>query len=223
MTGDYLFVDRIDQLAVRDGQPPLDVLGQQQVFREQGGADYTVTAVSAVDRRTGEYLTFHVASVKDGQPGAVCVAMLPGDSHRDGSTPANEEPYLLLARHWRVSTGAWAWEFPRGMGEPGESPEQTAVRELCEETGLKADAAHARVLQTMHADTGVLRDVIAIVTIDLPAAASTAGAAPRTDWELSNLRWVHLSAVRQMVAAGLISDGITLAALMVVEARHAAA
>ena len=34
----------------------------------------------------------------------------------------------------RVSTGLWA--LPKGTPEPGETREQTALREVCEETGL---------------------------------------------------------------------------------------
>ena len=42
---------------------------------------------------------------------------------------------LLLVRR-RVSEGTLSWQFPAGAIEPGESPEQAAVRETQEETGL---------------------------------------------------------------------------------------
>src|SRR3989344_7944622 len=50
-------------------------------------------------------------------------------------TVENKEPeYILLKRklHWK------GWEFTKGKIEPGETKEQTAKRELREETGLGA-------------------------------------------------------------------------------------
>jgi 8-oxo-dGTP diphosphatase len=41
----------------------------------------------------------------------------------------------LLARR-RRSEGNLSWQFPAGEQEPGETPEQTAVREVAEEVGL---------------------------------------------------------------------------------------
>ena len=41
------------------------------------------------------------------------------------------EWWVLLVQHKK---GFWA--FPKGHAEPGETPRETAIRELCEETGL---------------------------------------------------------------------------------------
>lgn len=179
---------------VSDGEPPLKILDKKTVFQEQGGADFTVTQVKLKDLSTGNRFAVHYASVKGARPGAVCVA------EHDGR--------MLLARHWRVSTESWEWEFPRGMGERGESPEQTALREFHEETGLHADADSAALLQYMHADTGVMKDSIAVVGLTVSDAVPDAG----HDWELSNLTWCSGQAMNQMIAAGEIADGITLAA-----------
>lgn len=54
---------------------------------------------------------------------------------RDG-----EPEYLLIKAGGR-------WSFPKGLVERGESPEQTALREIAEETGLPA--AGLRVLQPL--------------------------------------------------------------------------
>lgn len=88
---------------VEDGIPPLDIQSETEVFREQGGAGFTVTKNTAVVRSTGEHLQFHVASVRDGKTGAVCIAE---QILSDGTST------FLLARHWRVATRQWAWEFP---------------------------------------------------------------------------------------------------------------
>ncbi|MFW6367109.1 MAG: NUDIX domain-containing protein [bacterium] len=50
--------------------------------------------------------------------------------------PGNE---LLLVRQYRPPVEAWTIEFPAGLVDDEESPEQTARRELREETGYCAD------------------------------------------------------------------------------------
>ena len=45
----------------------------------------------------------------------------------------------LVTRRAEGRIFAGQWEFPGGKIEPGESPEQAAVRELREETGLVAE------------------------------------------------------------------------------------
>ncbi len=48
-----------------------------------------------------------------------------------GFVIVNDNKYLLL--HYKIGH----WGFPKGHIEKGESPEQAAVRELVEETGIK--------------------------------------------------------------------------------------
>jgi 8-oxo-dGTP diphosphatase len=51
---------------------------------------------------------------------------------------AHEGRVLMVRR--RVKEGRLSWQFPAGKIEPGESPEQAAVRETQEETGLRVRA-----------------------------------------------------------------------------------
>jgi 8-oxo-dGDP phosphatase len=44
---------------------------------------------------------------------------------------------VLLVRH---TYGRLNWELPGGGSEPGEGPDETAARELREETGLRAES-----------------------------------------------------------------------------------
>jgi len=43
---------------------------------------------------------------------------------------------LLLNKEFRLATGEWVYNFPAGLIDPGEEPEESAKRELWEETGL---------------------------------------------------------------------------------------
>ena len=44
---------------------------------------------------------------------------------------------VLLNREFRLAPGCYVYNFPAGLIDPGETPEQAAKRELFEETGLE--------------------------------------------------------------------------------------
>ncbi len=43
---------------------------------------------------------------------------------------------ILINREYRMATARWVCNFPAGLIDPGETPEESAKRELREETGL---------------------------------------------------------------------------------------
>ncbi len=60
----------------------------------------------------------------------------------------NAASLLLIKRKWEPDKGKWA--FPGGMMETDrENLETTAVRELLEETGVKADVSELRLLDIL--------------------------------------------------------------------------
>lgn len=44
---------------------------------------------------------------------------------------------ILINKEFRLAVGDWVYNFPAGLIDPGEEPEESAVRELWEETGLE--------------------------------------------------------------------------------------
>lgn len=92
-------------------------------------------------------------------------------------------PHVLVIRH--ENGGHWA--FPKGHVEGRETEEQTAAREILEETGLKVklDTGFRRVV-TFSPKPGVLKDVVYF------AAESTGGKLKRQKEEVLEMRWLTL-------------------------------
>ena len=44
--------------------------------------------------------------------------------------------HILISREYRMAMAQWIYNFPAGLIDPGETPEESAGRELREETGL---------------------------------------------------------------------------------------
>jgi ADP-ribose pyrophosphatase len=59
---------------------------------------------------------------------------------------------IILVRQYRPAVERFTLEIPSGLLEPGESPHQTALRELREETGYVAEQAEH--IGTLVPDTG---------------------------------------------------------------------
>lgn len=44
---------------------------------------------------------------------------------------------ILINKEFRLAVGGWVYNFPAGLIDPGEEPQESAKRELWEETGLE--------------------------------------------------------------------------------------
>lgn len=51
--------------------------------------------------------------------------------------PVDDQQRALVMWRHRIGTDTWAWEFPMGLVEDGEEPQDAAARELEEETGWR--------------------------------------------------------------------------------------
>ena len=102
--------------------------------------------------------------------------------------------HVLMVRR-RVKEGELSWQFPAGGIEAGETPEEAAVRETLEETGLKVEAT-ALNGQRVHPKTQREMFYTACRVIDGEAHVADAD-------ELDAVAWVTLTEIPELVPYGL--------------------
>ena len=121
--------------------------------------------------------------------------------------PLVDADTVVLIQNHRPTVGETLLELPAGTREPGESPEQTAARELIEETGYRAGT-----LQKMcefYSAPGICDELMHLyVATDL-----TAGQHAREAVEQIENQLVHRSEVRDLIAQGAIRDAKSLVGL----------
>ncbi|WP_318201073.1 NUDIX hydrolase [Streptomyces sp. SCL15-4] len=101
---------------------------------------------------------------------------------------------VLMVRR-RVKEGELSWQFPAGGIEEGETPEEAAVRETLEETGLKVEAV-SLIGQRVHPKTGREMSYTACRVIDGEAHVAD-------EDELDSVAWVTLAEIPGLVPYGL--------------------
>lgn len=101
---------------------------------------------------------------------------------------------VLMARR-RAKEGDLSWVFPGGAIEPGETPEDAAVREVAEETGLHVEAVKT-LGDRVHPKSGVPMFYIAVNLVDGTAIVGDAE-------ELDAIAWVTLGEIPDYVPYGL--------------------
>ena len=115
---------------------------------------------------------------------------------------------IILIRNERFVVGETLWELPAGTLEPGESPDQTARRELIEETGY--ECAGLKPLTTFYSSPGICNEVLyAYVAEDLSFVGQNLDECEKITVE--TLPWPQ---VLQMIQNHEIRDGKSLATLL---------
>ncbi|MDE2880912.1 MAG: NUDIX hydrolase [Acidobacteriota bacterium] len=128
-------------------------------------------------------------------PGAVAIVAV---------TP---ERRLVMVRQYRYAAGRFLLEIPAGTLEPGEHPEDTARRELREETGYSARTL--RPLGSFFSAPGFCDEVIHLFR----AEGLTPGEQDTDFGEDIDLVEIPVAEGRRRLAAGGFEDAKTLAGL----------
>ena len=101
---------------------------------------------------------------------------------------------ILLSREYRMAVGGFAYNFPAGLIDEGENPEEAAARELWEETGLKLVSID-EVLPMSFSGVGVTNEKSCCVigTAEGEFAPST------SDEEEIEARWYTKEEIRELL------------------------
>lgn len=126
-----------------------------------------------------------------------------------GVVPIDDEDHTWLVGQYRYPTASYSWEMPEGGSPPHETREQTAARELLEETGLSAGTM-TPLLSDVHMSNSVTDErAWAFIATDL-----TQGAPTPEDTEELRLWRLPVDQVIDMVLNDKIADSFTVMAFL---------
>ena len=141
----------------------------------------------------------------DGEPGIYGIVHM--QRHATGVVPVDADGYTWLVGQYRYPLDLYSWEIPEGGGPHDQAPEETARRELLEETGLTASRWDD--LGTIHLSNCVTDEVCYLYL----ARDLTLGTACPDSEEQLQLRRLPLVEAMAMVHDGRITDAVSIIAL----------
>jgi ADP-ribose pyrophosphatase len=129
-------------------------------------------------------------------PGAVTILPLLTDNE------------VVLIRNERFVVGEILWELPAGTLEKNEHPQETAARELIEETGYKA--SHIEYINMFYTTPGFCNERMYVyVAKNLEFVGQDLDETERITTEIKTV-----DEVKKMIREGSIRDGKTIAAFL---------
>lgn len=131
-----------------------------------------------------------------------------------GVVALDDQDRLLMVGQYRYAMNAYSWEIPEGGCPLGTRPLEAAKRELREETGYRARTW--RKLLTMHLSNSVSDERAEIYE----ARGLSPGAAEPDDTERLEVVWVPFAEALNHVRRGLITDAISVAAILAIASAH---
>ncbi len=130
--------------------------------------------------------------------GAVVVAM-------------DEQQNLCVIKQFRQTVNDWLWEFPAGLIDPHEPAEQTAQRELKEETGCSA--RQWQTLGSTLTSPGFCDERLHLFL----ATELDKGQAHHEAHEFIEIHWLPLNEVKELVHCGAMDDAKSIVTLYKLE------
>lgn len=126
-----------------------------------------------------------------------------------GVIPIDKDLNTWLVGQFRFTLNEWSWEIPEGGGPPGQSPLETAQRELREETGLTA-SRWTQILK-LHTSNSVTDEAGFIFMAEDLAEGEKSPEETEADMRIWKL---PLRDAIQMAIDGKITDSISVMALL---------
>lgn len=170
-----------------------DQINEQVLLRT---SRFSVNALEIVDAN-GQRLTREVVR----HPGAVVLL------------PRLDDGRIVLIENHRHAVGETLLELPAGTIDPGETPEQTATRELTEETGYTA--AKLEKIHEFYSCPGICDELMHLYL----ATELTAGEPDREATEQIENRIVRQDEIAGLIASGAVRDAKTLVGLYALLSR----
>jgi ADP-ribose pyrophosphatase len=143
---------------------------------------------------------------RDGSTGPY-TRLIPVAGHGGAAVLPLVDGSIILIQHQRHATRASHWEIPRGFGDIGEPPEETARREIREELGVPDP--ELLQLGSVHPDTGASN-----VSTKLYLARLRDIGQIETNEGIDKVRRLAPEQLEMMVQNGEITDSFTLAAIL---------
>jgi ADP-ribose pyrophosphatase len=130
----------------------------------------------------------------------------------------NEQDQIILVSHYRHPVGGMLWELPAGMCDRhDETPEQTARRELSEETGLRAQSW--TTLMDLHPSPGMSSETARVfLAQDLSSGDPTGEAHGEEAWLIT--QWMALGDAVNWVGSGRITNALAVAGILATSHYH---
>ncbi|GAA3220174.1 NUDIX hydrolase [Pseudonocardia petroleophila] len=164
------------------------VAGERQVYANE----WVTVDLAEVGLPSGERFEHHVVTMK---PAAMTVVL-----------DDVGERVLMAWRH-RFAPDVWNWELPGGLLDPGETPAETAAREVEEETGYRPRSVEHLV--TFEPNVGMVRNAHHVFL-----ARGAEKVAEATELNEGTFEWVPLADVPELIRTQKIVNSGSLVGLL---------
>ncbi len=176
---------------------------------QQTGNPWTVLSSTTHYENPWIEVIEHKVLTPAGKPGIYGVVRPRGLA--TGVVPIDDEGRVTLVGQFRFPLDQYSWEIPEGGGDKSVDPQESAARELREETGQTA--RHWLPLMTMHL-SNCITDEIAHTFL---AWGLEEGDACPDDTEALSVRRVPFAEAVAMAMNGAITDSMSVASLLKVQ------